>query len=160
MISCVFPGSFDPVTRGHLDLIKRASAIFDRVTVTVMHNIHKSGTIPVEKRIEMLKAVCSPYANVRVEQWNGLLADYMKAKKEKILVRGVRSSSEMEKEMQACSANRMLNNSFETVFLPSDPAMTGVSSSAVREIVSFRGDISAFVPEELTEEIIMLLSKE
>ena len=82
MVSCVFPGSFDPVTRGHINLISRTSALFDRVTVTVMINIHKSGAIPVEKRIELLKKACRPYPNVKIDSWDGLLADYMKQKKE------------------------------------------------------------------------------
>jgi len=160
MVSCVFPGSFDPVTKGHMDLIARASVLFDRVTVTVMNNIHKAGTIPVLKRVELLERACAPYANVSVEQWDGLLADYMKQKNERIVIRGVRSSDEMDRELQSCAANRMLNGTIETVFLPSDPSMTGVSSSAVREIAAFGGDISPFVPVELTEEIAGLLSKE
>ena len=160
MVSCVFPGSFDPVTKGHMDLIARASALFDRVTVTIMCNIRKSGAIPVSRRVEILKRACAPYGNVTVEQWDGLLADYMALKKERIVIRGVRSSAEMDRELQSCTANRMLNRSVETVFLPSDPSMTGISSSAVREIAAFGGDISSFVPEALTEEIAGLLSKE
>ena len=84
MVSCVFPGSFDPVTRGHLDLISRASRIFDRVTVTVMVNIHKAGAISPEQRVALLRKACSPYENVRVEKWDGLLADYMRKKEEKV----------------------------------------------------------------------------
>ena len=160
MVSCVFPGSFDPVTKGHMDLIARASVLFDRVTVTVMNNIHKSGAIPVIQRVELLTRACAPYANVSVEQWDGLLADYMKQKNERIVIRGVRSSDEMERELQSSAANRMLNGAVETVFIPSDPSMTGISSSAVREIAAFGGDISPFVPAELTEEIARLLSKE
>lgn len=159
MISCVFPGSFDPVTRGHINLISRTSALFDRVTVTVMINIHKSGAIPVEKRIELLKKACRPYPNVKIDSWDGLLADYMKQKKEMILIRGVRSMSEMDQEYQSCAANKLLHAGFETLLLPSDPLLTGVSSSAVREIAAFGGSIREFVPEELTEEITALLSK-
>ena len=160
MVSCVFPGSFDPVTRGHLDLISRAASMFDHVTVAVMVNIRKRGVIPPDKRVDMLRRVCAACPNVSVEKWDGLLADYMSAKQEKIVVRGIRGSAELDQELQACSANRMLNGSMETVFLPCDPAMNGISSSAVREIAAFGGDISAFVPEELTEEIKSLLSNE
>ena len=159
MVSCVFPGSFDPVTRGHINLISRTSALFDRVTVTVMINIHKSGAIPVEKRIELLKKACRPYPNVKIDSWDGLLADYMKQKKETILIRGVRNMSEMDQEYQSCAANKLLHAGFETLLLPSDPLLTGVSSSAVREIAAFGGSIREFVPEELTEEITALLSK-
>lgn len=160
MVSCVFPGSFDPVTRGHLDLIARAASMFDHVTVAVMVNIRKSGAIPPDQRVAMLRRVCAAYPNVSVEKWDGLLADYMSARQEKIVVRGIRGSAELDQELQACYANRMLNGSMETVFLPCDPAMNGVSSSAVREIAAFGGDISAFVPEKLTEEIKSLLSNE
>lgn len=159
MTGCVFPGSFDPVTRGHLDLIRRASSVFDHVTVTVMFNMHKNGTIPVDRRIELLKKVCLPFQNVTVDRWDGLLADYMRMKNEKIVIRGIRGSMETEQEILSCAANRMLNEGMETLFLPSDPELAGVSSSAVREIYSFGGDISAFVPEEITEEIKFLLSK-
>ena len=77
MVSCVFPGSFDPVTKGHLNLISRASAVFDQVTVTVMYNIHKNGTVPIEKRVELLRKACADYPNVTVDRWDGLLAEYM-----------------------------------------------------------------------------------
>ena len=159
MVSCVFPGSFDPVTRGHLDLIQRASSAFDHVTVAVMYNIHKKGTIPVEKRVELLKKVCSTFQNVSIDRWDGLLADYMRIKKEIIVIRGIRGGMEAEQEILANAANRMLNNQMETLFLPTAPELAGVSSSAVREVYSFGGDISAFVPKEITEEIKILLSK-
>lgn len=159
MVSCVFPGSFDPVTKGHTDLILRASRLFDHVTVTVMYNIYKKGAIPVEKRLELLRRACSAWTNVSVDSWNGLLADYMRDKKEKIIIRGVRSSAEYEQELTACEANRILNSEAETVFIPSSPTMAGISSSAVREIAAFGGNIEAFVPEGLTEEIAALLSK-
>ena len=159
MVTCVFPGSFDPVTRGHLDLISRASALFDHVTVTVMVNIRKNSSIPIENRISMLERICAGYDNVTVESWNGLLADYMKQKGERIVIRGLRSSAEFDQEMVSFSANRMINENVETLFLPSDPAMTGISSSAVREIAAFGGNIESFVPSPLTEEIALFLSK-
>lgn len=160
MVSCVFPGSFNPVTRGHLDLISRASSLFDHVTVTVMNNIHKTGTIPVDKRIGLLVSACGKYTNVSVERWDGLLADFMREKNERIIIRGIRGSDELDRELQANAANSLLNPEIETVFLPCNPEMSGISSSAVREIAAFGGDIRAFVPEELTEEIQTLLSKQ
>lgn len=159
MVSCVFPGSFDPVTKGHLDLISRAASMFDHVTVTVMNNIHKTGAVPVEKRIVLLEKACAGLPNVSVEKWDGLLADYMKETGEKIIIRGIRGSHELEQELQNSAANRMLNEETETIFLPCSPEMKGISSSAVREIAAFGGDIQAFVPEKLTEEIKCLLSK-
>ncbi len=159
MVSCVFPGSFDPVTKGHLNLISRASAVFDQVTVTVMYNIHKNGTVPIEKRVELLRKACADYPNVTVDRWDGLLAEYMYQKNERIIVRGIRSAAEMNVELQACAANKLLNPEIETVFLPCDPSMSGISSSAVREIAAFGGNIQEFVPDMLTEEIGRLLSK-
>ena len=159
MVSCVFPGSFDPVTKGHLNLIARASEIFDKVTVTVMNNIHKNGAVPIEERVELLRKACAHHPNVIVERWDGLLAEYMYQKNERIIVRGIRSAAEMNAELQACAANKLLNPEIETVFLPCDPSMSGISSSAVREIAAFGGNIQEFVPDMLTEEIGRLLSK-
>lgn len=159
MVSCVFPGSFDPVTKGHMDLIQRAASLFDRVTVTVMVNINKKGALSPEDRIRLLEKACRQFSNVQVERWDGLLADYMKKKKERIVIRGVRNTPEFEQEISSACANKMLNGSVETLFIPTDPALAGVSSSAVREIFSFGGDISAFVPEKLIKEIGDLLSK-
>ena len=159
MVSCVFPGSFDPVTKGHVDLISRAASLFDRVTVTVMVNISKKGSIPPAKRVSMLKKVCKAYPNVIVDSWDGLLADYMKQKGEKIILRGLRSSAEFDHEIVSCSANRLLNPEAETMFLPCDPEMNGISSSAVKEIYAFGGDIGPFVPEAVAEEIRTCLSK-
>ena len=158
MASCVFPGSFDPVTKGHLDLIRRAAVIFDHVTVTVMVNIRKKGTIPAGKRVELIRKACAGIPNVTVDRWDGLLAEYMKEKNEKILIRGLRSGYELEQELCSLEAYRMLNGDIETVFLASDPSLSGVSSSTVREISAFGGSIEAFVPEEITEETSRLLS--
>lgn len=159
MVSCVFPGSFDPITKGHLNLISRASSLFDQVTVTVMNNIYKNGTVPVEKRVELIRKACADYPNVSVERWDGLLADYMKNKNERIIIRGIRDAAEMNSEMQSCAANKLLNQNIETIFLPCAPSLSGISSSAVREIAAFGGNIKEFVPEQLTEEICRLLSK-
>ena len=160
MTSCVFPGSFDPVTKGHLNLISRASALFDRVTVTVMNNIKKRGAVPVGKRVDLLRKACAGFPNVVVDRWDGLLADYMSQKNERIIIRGIRNAAEMDLELQTSAANKLLNPGIETVFLPCDPSMIGISSSAVREISAFGGCIKDFVPEELTEDIRRLLSNE
>lgn len=160
MVSCVFPGSFDPVTRGHLDLITRASAMFDHVTVTVMVNIRKKSAVSLENRISLLRKVCGIFPNVTVDSWDGLLSEYMRLRNEHIVIRGIRNGEELEQELGAASANRMLNEQIETIFIPSDPMLGGVSSSAVREIAAFGGDIRAFVPDAVTEEIRTLLSKQ
>ena len=158
MTTCVFPGSFDPVTKGHMNLITRASSVFDRVTVAVMNNIYKKGAVPIEKRVELLRKACAGLSNVVIDRWDGLLADYMSEKQERIIIRGIRSAADMNSELQANAANKLLNHRIETVLLPCDPSMSGISSSAVREIAAFGGNIKDFVPEELTEEIRILLS--
>ena len=158
MVSCVFPGSFDPVTRGHMDLIGRAARVFGHVTVTLMVNIHKKSAIDTETRLALLRKACASYPNVTVDSWKGLLADYMRERNEKILIRGIRGGMELDSEMQSAAASRMLNNGYEVLFLPCAPEYAGISSSAVREIAAFGGDIRAFVPETVTEEIRALLS--
>ena len=159
MSTCVFPGSFDPVTTGHMDIIHRAAALFDTVHVTVMINVNKKGAVPVNDRIRLLKKACKPFPNVIIDQWDGLLADYMRASGEKILIRGVRSGSEFEHEYTAALLNRRLNGQAETLLMPADPSLSIVSSSAVREIAAFGGDISGLVPEECLKDIQRLLSK-
>ena len=158
MNSCVFPGSFDPVTKGHLDLIERISRIFDRVTVTVMINPQKKASISPDNRVMLLRKCCSPLPNVIIDSWDGLLADYLRLRNETVVVRGIRNSLEYESEMAAHQANHLLYDRLETLFLPSSPQYSGVSSSAVKEILSFGGNISAFVPQAVTEEIQQLLS--
>ena len=159
MSSCVFPGSFDPVTVGHMDVIGRAAAVFDTVYVTVMINVNKQGSVSIEDRILLLKKACGRYPNVQVDKWDGLLAEYMNERHEKILIRGVRGASEFEHEYASAVMNRMLNDHFETLLIPSDPKLSAVSSSAVREIAEFGGDIRGLVPDEILKDIRMILSK-
>ena len=147
------------MTAGHLDLITRLSAMYDEVRVTVMVNIRKTASIPAETRIRLLREACSGLPNVRVDGWEGLLADYMRINGEKVIVRGIRTGGEFESECQSAFANRILNGDAETVFLPARPDYSGISSSAVREIAAFGGDISGFVPPGMAEEISALLSK-
>ena len=158
MKSCVFPGSFDPVTIGHTELIRRASALFDRVTVTVMVNINKKGCIPVDTRVELLRKALKNLPNVRVDRWNGLLADYMKEKGETCILRGVRNASEFDAENTAAAINRRLNPEVCTLLMPADDEMACVSSSAVRELAAFGGDPRPFLPKETAEEIMKALS--
>ena len=158
MTSCVFPGTFDPVTKGHISLIARASEMFDHVTVTIMVNIHKNTVFTLEQRLSMLQKACRSYSNVSVDSWDGLLTDYLYQKNQRIILRGIRSAAEFEQEMFASRANRILQNQIETLFLPSEPELTGVSSSAVREIASFGGDLSGFLPEDIADEINAVLS--
>ncbi len=159
MSSCVFAGSFDPVTVGHMDVIGRAAAIFEKVHVTVMVNIHKQGALPADERIRLLEKACARFDNVEVDRWEGLLAEYMREHQERILIRGVRSCSEFEHEYDSALINKKLNGEFETLLIPSDPGLAMVSSSAVREIASFGGELKDLVPKECLKDIRIMLSK-
>ena len=159
MRTCVFPGSFDPVTIGHMDLIRRASVLFDQVTVTVMVNIRKQGALTPDQRMDFLRKACEHLPNVRVDRWDGLLADYMREKGETCLIRGIRNGTELDAEMDAARINHLLNSGIETLFLPASDGLAMISSSMVRELAAFGADISPYVPEETEQEIIRLLSK-
>ncbi len=159
MSSCVIPGSFDPVTNGHMDLIRRASGMFDRVTVVVMVNIRKRGVFTPEERMDLLRAACAGETNVRVERWDGLLSDYMRDKQEKTVLRGVRSAAEYDSEMIAAQANRLLYPGMETLLLPAGEGQAWLSASAVKEIAAFGGDIRAYIPQACAEEILARMSK-
>ena len=141
MSSCVIPGSFDPVTRGHMDLIRRTARMFDRVTVVVMVNIRKQGRFSPEERVRLLEKACAEEPGVTVDRWDGLLSEYMREKGETTVLRGVRSGTEYDAEMVSAQANRMLNPEMETLLLPAGDGMQWISSSAVREIAAFGGDI-------------------
>ncbi|MCR4875764.1 MAG: pantetheine-phosphate adenylyltransferase [Clostridiales bacterium] len=159
MSSCVIPGSFDPVTRGHVDLIRRASRIFDRVTVVVMINIHKKGTFTPEERVSLLEKACRDIPEVRVDRWDGLLSAYMRAHGERTVVRGTRNGTEYDAETAAAQANRMLNPEMETLLMPAGEGLQWISASAVREIAAFGGEIREWIPAECAEEIEQRLSK-
>ena len=156
---CIFPGSFDPVTVGHMNLIERAAGIFDEVIVTVMVNIRKTGTIPAEHRARLLEKACGEFSNVSVEQWDGLLADYMRMHPDAVVIRGVRSTAEFEQEITASAINRSIYADMETLLMPSTEELSCISSSAVREIAAFGGDIGAYVPVSVRKEIEQYLKK-
>ena len=159
MAGCVIPGSFDPVTRGHMDLIRRAAKLFDRVTVVVMVNVHKQGVFSPEERMSLLAECTAEMPGVRIRRWDGLLAEYMRQNGESIVLRGVRGAVEFDGESLAAAANRKLYPGMETLLMPSADELSCVSSSAVREIAAFGGDIRPFVPKEVAEEIAERLSK-
>ena len=147
MSSCIFPGSFDPMTCGHLDLIRRAAVLFETVTVTVMVNRAKKGCIPFEDRVRMIQKACAGIPNVKADMWIGLLSDYMRDHPGCAVIRGIRTAQEFEQETIAAAVNRQLYPGMETVLIPAKEELSAVSSSIVREIASFGGDYSRFVPE-------------
>lgn len=150
----VCPGSFDPVTLGHLDIINRASKLFDKVIVLVSFNPNKnSSSFSVAERMEMIKKVTIHLHNVEVDSYNGLLADYLKRTGAAAIVKGLRAVSDFEYEFQMALANKQLYCDAETVFLTTSSENMYLSSSVVKEIASLGGDISGFVPPEILQTI-------
>lgn len=156
---CVYPGSFDPPTVGHLDVIQRAAALFDEVIVAVMHNVAKRGSFTVEERMDMLARAAGHLQNVRVDKWDGLTVDYVRKAGACAVVRGLRAVSDFESEMTLAQVNSRLLPGMETVFLMSRPEHACISSSVVREAASFGADISAFVPDCIAQEVAERFSK-
>lgn len=155
----VCPGSFDPVTYGHIDIIRRASKLFDRVIVTVSLNSQKSTSFTVDERVSMIKKVITNFKNVEVDICTGLLAEYCKKIKASAIVKGLRAVSDFEYEFQQALANKTLYPQGETVFLTTSAENMYLSSSVVKEIARYGGDISSLVPEEILEEIVARLVK-
>ena len=153
MNECVIPGSFDPITCGHMNLIERASRIFGFVTVAVMVNISKPAAIPYEEREKIIRKACSKIPNVRVILWKGLLADYIRENQGSVVIRSVRNAYESEHEIMAADINRRLCPGMETLLLPAAAECSDVSSSAVREIAAFGGDIRGMVPSNVYRDI-------
>ncbi len=148
MKSAIYPGSFDPVTYGHLDIIKRASDIVDHLTVAVLNNSTKTPLFSVEERVNILKEVTRDIPNVSVESFSGLLIDYAKEKDIHVSVRGLRAITDFEYELQIAQTNHKLSNGeLDTIFLTTSLEYSYLSSSSVKEIASFNGDITQLVPE-------------
>ena len=154
----VYPGSFDPVTNGHLDIIDRAAKMFDKVIVLVSYNIRKNGgTFTPQERVEFIKrSVKAP--NVQVESYQGLLADFVKISGASAIVKGLRAVSDFEVEFQQALINKKLAPEVDTVFLVSNLRHMYLSSSAVKEICLLGGDVSDFVPPEIADDIIRKIS--
>lgn len=141
----VCPGSFDPITFGHLDIITRASALFDEVTIAVMVNKTKKTLFTVEERMEMAKEVTAAYPNVKVDSWSGLLVDYCKTNSINTIIKGLRAVTDFDYELQMSQMNLQLQN-VETLFMSTSPAHSFLSSSLVKEIASYGGDVSSYIP--------------
>ena len=153
MKKAVCPGSFDPITNGHLDIIKRAAELFDEVTVLVVTNPDKKCAFSPEERCALIEKATEGIETVKVDSFSGLLADYVKQNGINAIVKGIRSSSDFEYEFQMALANRSLAPNAETVFITADPQNMYVSSSLIRQIACFGGDVSDFVPKNIVEEI-------
>jgi pantetheine-phosphate adenylyltransferase len=152
-ITAVYPGSFDPVTNGHLDLIERGAIIFDRVVVAVTHNLEKDPLFGIQERIEMLEAVTNEWKNVAVEMFDGLLVDYARAKGARVIMRGIRAVSDYEYELQMAMMNRKIEPQIETVFmLPGEP-YSYLSSRLVKELARLGGPVKGLVPPLVEERL-------
>lgn len=150
----VFPGSFDPVTKGHVDLIRRAARLCDRLIVAVLHNPDKQAHFTPEERIALLRKALQDVPNLAFQSFSGLLADFARAEGASFLVRGLRNEQDLSYEAQMAWANAQLMPGLETVFLQAQPALAVVSSSLVRQIAAFGGDIRPYVPACAVDEII------
>lgn len=153
----VCPGSFDPVTLGHIDIITRAAALFDRVIVLVSKNIDKHPVFSADERVELIKKAVPELENVEVESFDGLLAEYVKEKGACAIVKGIRAMTDFENEFQMALVNRKLYGDAETVFLVARSENMYLSSSVVRQIASFGKDIESFVPKEIAGIIMQRL---
>ena len=149
----IYPGSFDPVTKGHIDIIKRAQKIFGEVIVAVLVNSNKNGLFTIEERIELLNDSLKDIENIEVDTFSGLLINYTESKGCNRIIRGLRAISDYEVELQMALANRSLNGNVETVFLASSPEFNFLSSSIVKEIASFGGDVSDLVSSSVNEAL-------
>lgn len=145
----VYPGTFDPVTNGHLDIIKRCAKKFDKVIVLVLNNPAKKHMFTVEERIKLLKEVTLDIENVEIDSYSGLLVDYMKQNQIEMIVRGMRAVSDFEYEMQMALMNNRLYNEAETLFMIARNQYSYLSSSIVKEVATFNGDITGLVPEKV-----------
>ena len=143
----IYPGSFDPITKGHLDVLKRAADIFDKVVIVVSVNVNKKSFLPLEDRLQLIKEVCKDIPNVEVDSFDGLTIEYAKKKNANVIIRGLRAVSDFEYEMQLSQANSALCKEIHTVFLITKPRYNFISSGTVREVALMKGDVSKFVPE-------------
>ena len=151
MITALYAGSFDPITNGHLDILESASKMFDKVIIAVAYNPDKTGFISVQSRVNLIKDAVKNYKNVEVDSYIGLTVEYAKKKGASVLIRGLRTASDFEYELQIAQTNKALNKDIQTIFYPPKNENAFVSSSMVREIILNKGDISKFVPKCVVE---------
>jgi pantetheine-phosphate adenylyltransferase len=150
----VCPGSFDPITYGHLDVIHRAASVFDKVIIAVLKNANKNPLFTIEERKEMILSVTSDIPNVEVDSFDDLLINYMNAKKAHVIIKGLRAVSDFEYELQMASLNRKLSDKIETFFMMSSTQYSYLSSSIVKQIAQFNGPISDLVPPEVEKALV------
>ena len=155
----IYPGSFDPITNGHVDLIKRASKIFDEVIIAITQNANKSSFLSIDQRVGAVESSIKSLSNTRVLSFNSLLVDFARDHNAQIIIRGLRAVSDFEYEFQLSGMNKRLNSEIETLFMTPSEEFANISSSLVREILSLGGDISPFVPPQVKTILLDTLQK-
>ena len=150
----IYPGSFDPITNGHLDIITRGSKIYDKLIVGVLVNIDKKGLFTIEERVELIKKVINHLPNVEVISFNGLLVDLARKHEAKVILKGLRAVSDFEYEFQMALMNTQLEPNIETLFMMTSSAYSYLSSSSVKQVAKFGGDIKGLVPDEIVDDVI------
>ncbi len=153
MSHCIYPGTFDPVTHGHLDVLGRAARLFDRVTVAVSHNPGKDPLFSAEQRMALIKPNVALYPNVVVTEFDGLLVEFVAAQKANIIIRGLRALSDFEFEFNMALMNRHLDPEVETLFVMPNELFSYTSSTLVKQVARYGGDVSKFVPENVAAEL-------
>ena len=153
MRKAVYPGSFDPVTFGHLDIIERSARMCDHLIIGVLNNYSKTPLFSVEERVNMLKSLTNDFDNVEVKSFGGLMIDFVRANQADAVIRGLRAVTDFEYELQIAQTNRVIAPEVDTVFLTTNLKYSYLSSSIVKEIASYGGEINAFVPEEIAERV-------
>lgn len=153
MKRAIYPGSFDPITFGHLDIIERSSKIVDELVIGVLHNSAKNSLFSLDERVSMIKETTKHLSNVKVGSFDGLLVDYMKDIDASIIIRGLRAVTDFEYELQIAQTNHVQNEDIETIFLTTNLKYSYLSSTIVKEFASYGGDISKFVPEQFINRI-------
>lgn len=154
MTIAVFPGTFDPPTYGHLNIIERASKLFDKLDVVVAVNPDKKSLFTAQERADMLKVLTEPFANVTVHLWDRLIVEYAEKSGAKVLIRGIRNTSDFSYEFDLSLMNHNLNSNIETLFIPTEPRYVIVKSSSIKELAQFGGDISGMVPPIVCEAVL------
>lgn len=153
----IYPGSFDPITFGHIDIITRASKIFDRVILAIAHDNNKNSLFSIKKRVKMAQNELKDLKNVEITDFSGLLVDFAKAKNAKIAIRGLRAISDFEYEFQICNMNSKLDPNLQTIFLPASTELQFISSKLVKEVVRLKGDVLSFVSPTIEAELKRIL---